>query len=134
MPDRIDDLLGIDTDDPIQALAIKLVDSDHKLLRRLVELRKAKGLTQSEVGKRMGVTQAAVSAFERLEADPHLSTVRRYALAVQALVEHSVTDSAAQSTRREDLVHTSGNETEPGLRNVFVRSSRSRGLMLAGNL
>lgn len=134
MPDRINDLLGIDTEDPIQALAIKLVDSDHRLLRRLVELRKAKGLTQGEVGRRMGVTQAAVSTFERLEADPHLSTVRRYALAVQALIEHSVTDSTARPPRRDDLVRTSGHETEPGLHNVRVRSSRSRRVMIAGGL
>lgn len=99
MPDDLDDLLGIDRNDPIQQLAIEQLEADEQLLRDLVAWRNAQRLTQAEVGQRMGVTQPAVAAFERADADPKLSTVRRYALAVGALVRHSVTDPARSATR-----------------------------------
>lgn len=44
---------------------------------RLYELRKARGLTQMDVAKRLGVTQRRVSAIERAE-DLNLSTLQRY--------------------------------------------------------
>ena len=91
MRDELDDLLGIDTDDPTQQLALELVASDRQLLRELVAHRNKADLSQLEVGRRMGVTQPAVAAFERPDADPKLSTIRRYALAVGVLVRHSVT-------------------------------------------
>lgn len=90
MVDHLDELLGVDTNDPVQGLAQQLVDEHDSLLRRLVSLRKKHGLTQAEVGERMGVTQPAVAAFERVDADPRLSTVRRYALAVGARITHAV--------------------------------------------
>ncbi|WP_063710829.1 helix-turn-helix domain-containing protein [Actinokineospora enzanensis] len=95
MRDELDDLLGIDTEDPTQRLALELVRSDRQLLAGLVAHRRARGLSQSEVGRRMGVTQPAVAAFERADADPKLSTIRRYALAVGADVRHLVRDHAA---------------------------------------
>ena len=91
MRDELDDLLGIDTGDPVQQRASELVESDRQLLRNLVAHRRDQGLSQEEVGRRMGVTQPAVAAFERPDADPKLSTVRRYALAVGAMVRHLVT-------------------------------------------
>ena len=44
---------------------------------RLYELRKARGLTQMDVAKRLGVTQRRVSAIERAD-DLNLSTLQRY--------------------------------------------------------
>ncbi|WP_434438703.1 helix-turn-helix domain-containing protein [Lentzea sp. E54] len=92
MRDELDDLLGIDTNDPTQQLALELVEQDHNLLATLVAHRRKAGLSQSDVGRRMGVTQPAVAAFERSDADPKQSTIRRYALAVGVLVKHSVTE------------------------------------------
>ncbi|WP_410572829.1 helix-turn-helix domain-containing protein [Amycolatopsis sp. cmx-4-61] len=92
MSDELDDLLGINPADPTQQLALELVDADDQLLRRLVALRNEKSLTQGEIGRRMGVTQPAVAAFEKADADPKLSTIRRYALALGVLVRHSVVD------------------------------------------
>ncbi|GLY35259.1 hypothetical protein Amsp01_012830 [Amycolatopsis sp. NBRC 101858] len=92
MSDELDDLLGINPADATQQLALELVEADDSLLRRLVALRNEKNLTQGEVGRRMGVTQPAVAAFERADADPKLSTIRRYALALGVLVRHSVID------------------------------------------
>lgn len=71
-------------------LAAKLVDQDERLRRSLIQLRKARGISQTEVAEALGVTQPTVAAFERIDADPKLSTLRRYALAVGASIEHSV--------------------------------------------
>lgn len=90
--DELDELLGIDRDDPAQRLALDLVNSDDRLLRTLVAIRRDKNLTQSEIAARMGVTQPAVARFERPDSDPKLSTIRRYALAVGAVIEHRITD------------------------------------------
>lgn len=91
----IDDLLGIDAEDPQVALATVLVRADTTLLRELVETRARAGLSQQEVADRLGISQPSVAAFERYDNDPKLSTIRRYALAVGALVTHSVDDAEA---------------------------------------
>ncbi|HEY5858352.1 MAG TPA: helix-turn-helix transcriptional regulator [Aldersonia sp.] len=53
-------------------------------------MRKTKGITQAEVARRIGRDPAVVSNFERLGSDPHLSTIRRYARAIDARVTHAV--------------------------------------------
>ena len=83
---------GLDPDSPQYRLRKALAEADDNLLEDLVRLRKAKGLTQQQVADRMHRDKAAVSNFERLSADPHLSTIRRYAAAVGARVSHQVTD------------------------------------------
>lgn len=93
-----DEMLGIDRTDPTQKLALDLVDSDFGLLDQLVALRIAQELTQAEVAQRMGVLEKAVKAFEQAMADPKLSTIRRYALAVGALVEHKIQTSSNSDT------------------------------------
>lgn len=89
----LDELLGIDNSDPVQRLANDLVQEDDRLLSELVELRR-KTMTQQEVADRLGISRPAVAAFERYDADPRLSTVRRYALAVRAYVAHTITPEA----------------------------------------
>lgn len=76
----------------LEELADTLVESDDQLLEHLVKLRKDHGLTQSDVAERMGVSQPTVAAFERYDANPTLSTLRRYALAVGGSVRHVVDD------------------------------------------
>ncbi|MEV1168744.1 hypothetical protein [Nonomuraea sp. NPDC049784] len=46
----------------------------------------------------MGRSQPAVSDFERLGGDPHLSTIRRYALAIGVEVIHAVAVPGSTST------------------------------------
>src|SRR3954467_15087480 len=54
-----------------------------ELWLQLVEAREAAGLTQAEVAKRLGVSQAQVARIEKRGYDSHsLNTLRRY---VQAL-------------------------------------------------
>lgn len=104
-PDEIDALLA----SPETALAKALAQEDQHLLHTLVMRRRALGLSQSAVAERMGVSQAAVSLFERVGNDPHLSTVRRYARALGVLVRHQVdTDGAAHVRRSESLAHMGG--------------------------
>lgn len=85
------------TPEVIRARA-KVLAREHRTMRTdLVALRREAGLTQGDVAERMGVTQQAVSKFERYDSDPKLSTVRRYANAVGALVEHRVERDQGQS-------------------------------------
>jgi len=57
------------------------------LIDKLVGFRKVMKLTQGEVARRMGVTQPTVSGFETEMSDPRLSTLQRYARAVEARLE-----------------------------------------------
>lgn len=100
------DILGIDLSDPQQALAADLVEADRELLQDLVRLRKELDLRQQDVADRLGVSQPTVQAFERLGNDPRLSTIRRYALAIGAVVTHTVRPDdrlARLMTRQRDL-------------------------------
>jgi transcriptional regulator with XRE-family HTH domain len=100
----LEQLLGVDRQDPVQDLAVRLTEADTSLVRDLVAFRKAAGLTQDEVAKRMGRSQSVVSDIESMENDPRLSTLRRYALAIGALVTHVVDDYEAPSTPTPILV------------------------------
>jgi transcriptional regulator with XRE-family HTH domain len=61
-------------------------DSSHRyrVIDLLVRLRKARKLTQKQVAERMGVGQSTVAGFENEGSDPRLSTVQRYARAVES--------------------------------------------------
>jgi transcriptional regulator with XRE-family HTH domain len=85
-----DDLAGI------EARAEALVESDLQLLEKLIALRIKHRLSQAVVATRMGVTQPTVSSFEKYDANPRLSTIRRYALAVDGLITHEVEDDCAR--------------------------------------
>jgi transcriptional regulator with XRE-family HTH domain len=90
MDRNIAEFLDIDLDDPDEASEVAAISRDMDLVESLVQVRSDLGLTQKEVAKRMGVSQPTVSDFERLGGDPHLSTIRRYALAIGAEVRHKV--------------------------------------------
>lgn len=76
----------------IEERAEQLVESHAKLMEELLRLRKKNGISQELVGERMGVSQPAVAAFESHDSNPTLGTIRRYALAVGARIEHKVID------------------------------------------
>jgi transcriptional regulator with XRE-family HTH domain len=58
---------------------------------RLVEERLALGLSQTEVAARMGTSQSAVARLERGDADVRLSTLQRYAAALERRVDFGLT-------------------------------------------
>lgn len=86
---RIDILLASDACDG-DALADDLVRADFAWIDQLVRLRKQTGMTQRQVAQAMGRSQSVVSDIETMNSDPRLSSLRRYALAVGAVVEHRV--------------------------------------------
>jgi transcriptional regulator with XRE-family HTH domain len=89
-------------------LALELAREDQHLLARLVEVRKARGLSQEEIADRLGLSQATISVFERVGNDPHLSTVRRYARALGVMVRHHVDEEAEDLTSSAFLSHVDG--------------------------
>ncbi|WP_160329741.1 helix-turn-helix domain-containing protein [Microterricola viridarii] len=84
------DALDLASETPSERLARVLAENDIDLLVDLVGMREAAGLSQEQLAKKIGVTQATISAFERHDNDPKLSTLRRYALGVGAVISHAV--------------------------------------------
>ena len=57
------------------------------LIDELVGARRAAGLSQTELAARMGTSQSAVARLERGDADTRLSTLERYAAALDRSVD-----------------------------------------------
>lgn len=85
----LDQLLGIDRTQPLAQHAARLVQAQQKLMDDLIAVRESSRLTTQEVGRRMGISAYAVRKLERADSDPCLSTLRRYALAIGAELEHN---------------------------------------------
>lgn len=49
------------------------------LMDQLVAAREDQGLSQKEMGERMGISQSAVAQFELSSANPTISSIVRYA-------------------------------------------------------
>jgi len=96
MSDELFELLGLDPSDPDVAAALDDDTELANLMRCLYELRLARGLTQAEVAARMGTTQSAVSDLERTAVDPRISTLQRYARAVDASLKCRVATSSSE--------------------------------------
>ncbi|MEV8183380.1 helix-turn-helix transcriptional regulator [Specibacter sp. NPDC078692] len=122
----LDEFLGIDNSDPVQRLANDLVQEDDQLLSELVELRR-RTMTQQDVATRLGISRPAVAAFERYDADPKLSTVRRYALAIRAFVAHTVT---AEAQGRESFEERALDQWHADLANCTGKKQGSWHLMV----
>ncbi|MDT1991434.1 helix-turn-helix domain-containing protein [Micrococcus luteus] len=82
----LDDLFEGDEFNPRQVLSDELVKQTMDLIPRLVAIRESKNLSQAQVAKRMGISRPGVAQLERHDSNPTLSTIRRYALAMNALV------------------------------------------------
>lgn len=80
-----------------KARAKLLAREDRQMKADLIDMRQRAGLSQKAVADMLGISQQAVYKFERYDSDPKMSTLRRYANAVGALVEHSVTPDLGQS-------------------------------------
>ncbi len=61
-----------------------LADDAAELIDRLAELRRSQGLSQTAVAARMGTSQSALARLESGQSDVRLSTLARYAAAVDA--------------------------------------------------
>ena len=63
-----------------------------ELIDRLSELRRSRGLSQTEVAARMGTSQSALARLESGQADVRISTLARYAAALDADIGYAVRD------------------------------------------
>ena len=63
-----------------------------ELIGRLSALRRRRGLSQTEVAARMGTSQSALARVESGQADVRVSTLARYAAALDADIGFAVRD------------------------------------------
>lgn len=61
-----------------------------ELIRQLVALRQIRGLSQTQVAARMGTSQSALARLESGRADVRLSTLTRFAHALEADIGFAV--------------------------------------------
>lgn len=113
MFDELAESLGLDLNSPEMLRADYLAEQHLDLLTALVQVRKEARLTQQQVADRLNVTQANVAAFERHGNDPKLSTIRKYAHAVGALISHKVESDTGQllDERRSQWVPVTMSDT-----------------------
>lgn len=96
----LEEALGFDPESLEVQRATLLAQNDRALLRALIAIREAKGISQALVGEAMGISQPSVAAFEKHDSNPKLSTIRRYAHAIGALVKHEVAADEGQLSDR----------------------------------
>lgn len=94
-----DDFLGRALQNVDTRAAYEDSQSRHRVVDALVRLRNRLGLTQTAVAKQMGVKQPSVSGFETEGSDPRLSTLQRYARAVDASIWIYVQPNASTGQR-----------------------------------
>ena len=133
---RLDQLIA-SLEGPEQRLSDELLMQDRKLMAELIQFRRSRHITQTQVAKQLDVTQATIAAFERRGNDPKLSTLRRYAAAIGALVEHRVRDPLHEAVSptawlayvvvpSDEVVDESDIEEDRGAMNVqFITTGRS---------
>lgn len=67
-----------------------MADDLVELIGQLTELRRSRGLSQTVVAARMGTSQSALARLESGQADVRVSTLERYAAALDADLSFSV--------------------------------------------
>ena len=112
---NLEELLGLTEPSERDRLAQFLVEQDSTLIDELIKARHDRGMSQQDVADQLGLTQSAIAKFESGERDPRLSTIRRYAMAVDATVSHKVDPEKMALSQRGD----SGFETH-----VFIETKR----------
>lgn len=121
--DDLDEFLDEQMHDPVFASAYQDAEDRAHALRTLVALRKSLGLRQSDVAERMGCTQSGVSQFEGGASDFHMSTLQRYARAVDSRVQVFIRCDGGRDTSSAGWPATFN---EPSARE-FTRASRKDG-------
>lgn len=99
-PVEMDDLevwLEEELQDPEFRDAYEDAEARAECIEQLVRLRRTNGLTQADVANRMGTTQSAVSDLESNGGDVFVSTLQRYARAVDSYVRTVVVVPGAKA-------------------------------------
>ncbi|OHU23445.1 hypothetical protein BKG77_07220 [Mycobacteroides chelonae] len=81
-------------------LGAELADEQLKLVFELRKVRVRRGLNVAQVAEAMGVDAAQVSRFESGSTNPTMSTIRRYAKAVEAIFHVDVHNWDEERTER----------------------------------
>lgn len=68
------------------------IDDPAALIDRLAERRRARGLSQTEVAARMGTSQSALARLESGHGDVRMSTLARYAAAMDTEIGFDLRD------------------------------------------
>ncbi|MGH9293508.1 MAG: helix-turn-helix domain-containing protein [Acidimicrobiales bacterium] len=76
----------------------EMAERRRALVRELGQRRVSLGLTQTEVAARMGTSQSAVARLESGEADVRLSTIERYAAALNGEIAWELRGPGGTST------------------------------------
>lgn len=75
---------------PSERLACELALADYQLIGELKATRIRLGLSEAQLGERLGISADSVQAFEGLQTEPTMATIRRYAHALGVMVHHRV--------------------------------------------
>ena len=75
-----------------------MADDPSELIGQLASLRRTLGLSQTEVAARMGTSQSALARLESGQADVRVSTLSRYAGALDANVGFTIRQRAGGET------------------------------------
>lgn len=120
--DELDDLIAQFDQDPVALHAREDAEAAFALLSTLRDHRKLKGTKQKEVAARMGTTQSAVSKLEGGITDPQLSTLMRYARALDGKLVLRFCVDGARAKRDANQWAT----TAPKARRATARPARIR--------
>ncbi|CAD6005281.1 helix-turn-helix domain-containing protein [Agreia sp. COWG] len=99
---KLTDLLFPAKQTASQKRAAELAKADYRLLAGLVRTRKLRKMSQQDVADKLGLSQPTIASFERYDGDPKLSTIRRYAHAIGAIVTHQVAPDNGQLSHLVD--------------------------------
>jgi len=95
-------------------------------MKMLKQLRKQRGLTQSELGEIVGVAKSTLSLYETGTREPDIETLKKFAdffgVSIDTLLEHNqnTSENSAETIMRERFA----NDTD--YRNLITAASSSR--------
>ncbi|MGI9611673.1 MAG: helix-turn-helix domain-containing protein [Acidimicrobiales bacterium] len=85
-----------------------LAEDADALIADLVELRRRRGLSQTDIAKRMGTSQSALARVESGRSDLRLSTVARYAEALDVDLNFAIRTRPSDSGTKPTTPHPDG--------------------------
>ena len=86
----LEEMLGIDYNDPHARAARDLLDAEQELYERINEHREQAGISIETVAKRMGIPVHDARDIASGWRDLHFSTLRRYALASRCIITYNI--------------------------------------------
>ena len=101
--------------------------NEKRIGEQIASLRKAKGLTQSQLGERLSISYQAVSKWERGEALPDVSTLLDLSNVLETSVDNILTGG-------DQVLHYRGKITVSDMREGILCLKKAGNLLGAGNI